>query len=70
MLLFRSEAHVDRWCQSHDIRRGSVMPIHQNWELGRRWYADRLSPHWMPKTAAVMNRIFEEVGLRGEFWQV
>lgn len=46
------------------------MPIQQNWELGRRWYADRLTSEWSPKTAAVMNRIFEEVGLRGEFWQV
>ena len=62
--------HVDRWCEQNDFRRGYVMPIHQNWELGRRWYVDRLLPEWAPKTPAVMNRIFEAVGLRGDFWSL
>ena len=52
------------------VPRGYVMPITQCWELGRRWYADRLSADWVPKTAAVMNRIFDEVDLRGDFWGV
>lgn len=53
-----------------NLPRGQVMPINQCWDLGRRWYADRLSPEWQPKTADVMNRIFDEVGLHGDFWHV
>ena len=40
------------------------------WELGRVWYADRLREDWAPKTAEVMEAIFEKVGLTGEFWRV
>ena len=46
------------------------MPIAQCWMLGQRWYEDRLSPDWKPKTREVMRRIFREVGLDGDFWDV
>ena len=46
------------------------MPIAQCAELGRLWYADRLTPQWKPKTPEVMENIFNEVGLEDEFWRV
>ena len=46
------------------------MSITTAWELGKRWYRDRLDPAWTPKTRAVMTAIFGEVGLTEEFWDV
>ena len=36
--------------------------------LSRRWYKDRLSPEWAPKTREVSQAIFTAVGLTGPFW--
>ena len=61
---------MSRWCEATNLPRGVVMPLAQCWELGKRWYADRLSPGWKPKTLEVMRGIFREVGLDGDFWTV
>ena len=36
--------------------------------LSRRWYKDRLSPDWAPKTREASQAIFTAVGLTGPFW--
>ena len=70
MLAFRSEAHVERWCRSRRVPLGAVFTLEQAWELGRRWYADKLSPDWQRATPAEAEATFAEIGLTGEFWRL
>lgn len=46
------------------------MTATQALDLGRRWYADRLSPDWRPMTPAAKADIFRAVGLTGDFWDL
>ena len=70
MLLFRSEQHVDRWCEQWGRPRGGTLSLAQGWKLAQLWYGDRLSTKWRPNTAAEAESVFREVGLVGEFWKL
>ena len=70
MLAFRSEAHVDRWCESRRLSRGASFTLEQAWQLGRTWYADKLSPDWQRATAAEAQAAFASIGLTGDFWRL
>lgn len=52
------------------LERGHAMSTSKAWELGNRWYADRLRLDWKLKTPEVMESILAEVGLTGSFWDV
>ena len=69
MLAFRSERHVDRWCVSRRVPRGASFSLEQAWELGRVWYADRLSPDWRRATKDEAEAVFDRIGLAGDFWR-
>ena len=69
MLAFRSEAHVDRWCALRRLPRGAVFTLEQAWQLGRTWYADKLSPDWRRATPADAEATFRSIGLTGDFWR-
>jgi hypothetical protein len=68
MLVFRSEAHVDRWLAGR--QRGAVIPITQLAELAAAWWGDRLSPSWQPRTREQNQQILDRVGLVGPFWNL
>ena len=70
MLLFRSEQHVERWCRQWSLPRGGVLSLQQGWKLADLWYSDRLHPDWRPKTSSEAQKLFAEIGLVGEFWQL
>ncbi len=70
MLAFRSEQHVDRWCEARGIPRGASFSLEQAWELGRRWYGDKLSPDWKRATPEEAEAVFAEIGLTGDFWRL
>jgi hypothetical protein len=70
MLAFRSEAHVDRWCETRRVARGASFSLEQAWELGRLWYQDKLSPGWQRATPAEAEAAFASIGLKGEFWRL
>ena len=70
MLAFRSEAHVDRWCETRRIARGAAFSLEQAWQLARAWYADRLSPDWRRRTPDEGEAIFASIGLTGDFWRL
>jgi hypothetical protein len=70
MLLFRSEEHVDRWCQQWGRVRGGTMTMQQGWELAKAWYADRLRLDWRRKTPAEAAKALTDIGLEGEFWRL
>jgi hypothetical protein len=68
MLLFRSEAHVDRWLGERP--RGAVIPISKLAELAAAWWADRLSPEWRPHAREQNQAILAGVGLTDPFWNL
>ena len=70
MLAFRSEGHVDRWCELRGIPRGAAFSLEQAWRLGRAWYADKLSPGWKRATPEEAEAAFAEIGLTGDFWRL
>jgi hypothetical protein len=68
MLLFRSEAHIDRWLDGRSP--GATVPIAQLADLAAAWWADRLSPDWRPHTREQNQAILESVGFTGAFWDL
>ena len=68
MLVFRSEAHVDRWLAGRP--RGAVIPVSQLAELANAWWGDRLAPDWQPHTREQNQAILTRLGLTGEFWRL
>jgi hypothetical protein len=53
-----------------DVDSGEVVALPRLFELARRWYGDRLSPDWRPRTVAESQRILSEAGLVGDFWRL
>jgi len=70
MLAFRSEEHVDRWCRIWGVSRGASFSLQQAWQLGRAWYADKLSPDWRRATPEEAETAFAGIGLTGDFWRL
>jgi Alkylmercury lyase len=70
MLLFRSEEHVERWCDRANVRRGESFSIEQAWVLAKRLYSDRLSLTWRRKTPDEYETMFLEAGLTSDFWRL
>ena len=68
MLVFRSEAHVDRWLAGRP--RGAVIPISKLAELAAAWWGDRLALDWQPHTREQNQAILDGLGLTGEFWRL
>jgi len=68
MLVFRSEAHVDRWLAGRP--RGGVIPITKLAELAAAWWGDRLSPDWEPHTREQNQGILDRLGLTDPFWHL
>jgi hypothetical protein len=70
MLAFRSEEHVERWCESEGLERGALLTPEQQWRLADAWYANRLAPDWQRRTPAEAEAVFAELGLVGDFWRL
>jgi hypothetical protein len=70
MLAFRSEEHVDRWCEVRGLPRGGVFGLDTAWRLARVWYGERLSPDWRRRTPDEAQAVFARLGLTGDFWRL
>jgi len=70
MLLFRSEEHVERWCQIHNVPRRPLVSLDQLWQLAVAWYENRLTEESRRPGPDEMEEIFARLGLRDSFWQV
>jgi hypothetical protein len=71
MLFFRSEEHIDRWCESWRFARGAVMSLDTAWQLARAWYsADRREAEWRRRSVDEVEALFAELGLVGDFWRL
>lgn len=67
MLVFRSEAHVERWLVGR--ARGATITITKLAELAAAWWSDRLDPNWQPHSREQNQAILDELGLVGDFWR-
>jgi hypothetical protein len=70
MLAFRSEEHVDAWCELRRLGRGAVFSMDQCWRLAEAWFADRLQESWRRRTRDEAQALFSELGLEGSFWRL
>ena len=71
MLLFRSEEHVDRWCEQWKLKRGALMSLEQAGRLAEAWYgADRRHHAWRRKTVDETETLLAELGLTSPFWNL
>jgi alkylmercury lyase-like protein len=70
VLPFRRAEDIAPWCDRHGLPRGAVLPWPQVIALGRAWYGRHLDPDWRKHTVAEAQAIFEELGLRDEFWRL
>lgn len=68
MLFFRSEEHVDRWCDAREVPRRPIVSLEQLWHLAVAWYEDRLTMESRRPGPDEMVAVFAEVGLTGAFW--
>ena len=68
MLVFRSEAHLDRWLAGRE--RGVTISIEMVARLAVAWWSDRLAPDWLPHTREQNQAILESLGLTGPFWSL
>jgi hypothetical protein len=68
MLLFRSEEHIDRWCEIHRIERRPIVSLEQLWQLAVAWYSNRLTPEARRPVGAEIRAIFDGLGLTDPFW--
>ena len=68
MLFFRSEEHVNRWCQAKDLPRRPLISLEQLWFLATTWYGNRLTVDSRRPGPDEMVDIFATIGLEGAFW--
>jgi hypothetical protein len=68
MLFFRSEEHVNRWCQAHNLPRRPIISLEQLWFLATTWYGNRLTVESRRPGPDEMVGIFAAIGLEGPFW--
>jgi hypothetical protein len=70
MLIFRSEDHIDEWCNFRELPRGGTMSPEQCWRLAQAWYSDKLSPTWRRKTLEESEAMLASIGLTEPFWSL
>jgi len=70
MLLFRSEEHIELWCEQWHQSRGGTMSLDTCAKLAFDWYHDRLNPNGRRKTPEEAKGIFDALGLSGAFWSL
>ena len=68
MLVFRSEAEVDRWCERRAITRGAVMNLELIWSLAQPWYGGRADAGWRGRPVEQAQAVVDSIGLAGNFW--
>ncbi|WP_348772406.1 alkylmercury lyase family protein [Pseudoalteromonas luteoviolacea] len=70
MLLFESQAQIDKWCQRHQINKGDVQPIEHVWEFAKVWYGNHLNPEWEKWSLAEAKTIFDRFNLTHDIWSL
>lgn len=68
---FRSEEHIDPWCERWRLPRGGLLSLENGWRLARAWFGpDRRELSWRRHTPAQAKALFAELGLTSSFWSL
>ena len=71
MLLFRSEEHVQHWCEQWRLGPGALLTLKQTWQLAYAWYSpDRREQSWRRKTVDEVEALLAEIGLTSPYWKL
>ncbi|KAA3646784.1 MAG: hypothetical protein DWQ07_08255 [Chloroflexi bacterium] len=70
MLFFRSEEHVQRWCEKWKQSYGETISLAQSWGLAQAWYSDRLALDFQRKTLEEAHDIFASLAMTSDFWSL
>lgn len=70
MLLFDSEAEVEKWSKQHGIPKGDIQPIGNIWEFAKVWYGNHLNPNWVKWTVDEAREIFKRFNLVNPIWEM
>jgi hypothetical protein len=70
MLIFRSEAHVDRWCALYHMPRGALIRPDTLWRLADEWFRNKAQPDWQRYTLEQTEGLFRRLGLIDPFWSL
>lgn len=46
------------------------MSLQTCWDLAPKWYAGRMERDWQRPNKETTQRLFENLGLKGEFWNL
>jgi hypothetical protein len=68
MLFFRSENHVNRWCELNNTPKRPIINLEQLWHLATIWYGNRLTVDSRRPGPSEMVGISAKIGLSGRFW--
>lgn len=61
---------MQAWSAHAGIPIGATMPASNLWSLAQRWFEGRLSPDWQPRSPRQSQRLLEDAGFIGAFWQL
>jgi hypothetical protein len=67
---FCSREHVREWVERTASPPGETVELEQLYTLALPWYGDRLDPDWQPQTREHRQRLLDQCGLTGPFWQL
>lgn len=70
LLPFRTASEVRPWCVRHGTPYGETVPLRRVSALARLWYRHHADPDWHKWTITEAQSIFDQVGLRSEFWDL
>jgi hypothetical protein len=68
--LFCDTAHAQTWAQDTGQHFGQIVPAGQVWALAAPWYGDRLTATFTPHSRDHNQRLLDDLGLSGSFWQL
>ncbi|WP_242902216.1 alkylmercury lyase family protein [Actinomadura terrae] len=67
---FCDRAHAEQWTADNAPGTGYIAEAATVWRLADPWYGDRLDPTFQPHTREHNQRLLNECGLTGPFWQL
>lgn len=70
VLPFRSSSEIQPWCERHGAPYGEAVPLKQVSTLARLWYGHHADSDWHKWSVSEAQNIFDQAGLRSEFWDL
>jgi hypothetical protein len=67
---FCDRGHAEQWTEDNAPKRGYITDATTVWRLAGGWYGDRLHPDFRPHSREHNQRLLDECGLTGPFWQL